>query len=69
MQKVQITVRGMQALVDPDMVAPMKRKEALVNTAMTLQKLGTPEAKEELMSVMGKIIRLNRRIRQNVQFI
>lgn len=66
MQKVQITISGKQALVDADQVSKHLRKQALVKSAMAAQKNNDQPL---LMEIMGKIIRLNRTIRQNVKFI
>jgi hypothetical protein len=73
MQKVQMTVHGMQALVDADMVKLMTKKEALVKAASAIQQAAdTMSAAEHLAAmdaIVKQIIRINRRIRQNVQFI
>lgn len=76
MQKVQMTVGGREALVDADMVAKMKRKADLVAAAGRLQGVmnavpreAEPILQVQLQKIMGKIIRLNRSIRKNVQFI
>lgn len=73
MSKVQMVVFGKLAIVDEDMVKPMKRKEELVNLAQALKE--AIEIKwngvldRELEKTMGKIIRLNRTIRSNVQYL
>ena len=76
MQKVQMTVHGREALVDADMVKLMTKKAELVKAAMNLQHvmdsvptIAQPILQKQLNDIAGKIIRLNRRIRQNVQFI
>jgi len=76
MQKVQMTVGGREALVDADMVSKMKRKADLVAAAGRLQGVmnavpreAEPILQTHLQKIMGKIIRLNRSIRKNVQFI
>ena len=73
MQKVQMTVHGREALVDADMVKLMTKKAELVAAAAKLREsAGNMTAAEHLAvldEVVGKIIRLNRRIRKNVQFI
>jgi hypothetical protein len=76
MEKVQITVFGKQALVDQDMVKKMLKKSELVAGAMRLQSVmnavpseAEPILQKQLQEIVGKIIRLNRSIRKNVQFI
>lgn len=76
MEKVQITVFGKQALVDQDMVKKMLKKSELVAGAMRLQSVmnavpseAEPILQKQLQEIVGKIIRLNRTIRKNVQFI
>ena len=76
MQKVQMTVGGREALVDADMVKLMTKKAELVAGAGRLQgvmnavpTIAQPILQKQLQEIMGKIIRLNRRIRKNVQFI
>lgn len=73
MQKVQMVIAGRQALVDEDMVKLMTKKQVLVRKAMEIKALGnTMSAQAHLdltCEVMGKIIRLNKRIRKNVIFI
>jgi hypothetical protein len=76
MQKVQMLVGGRQALVDADMVKKMTKKQELVASAMRLQSVmnavpreAEPILQKQLQEIMGKIIRLNRTIRQNVQFL
>jgi hypothetical protein len=66
MEKVKMVIGNRIALVDADQVAMRTRKTALVAQAMALTKEGRPEAVSE---VVKKIQRLNRRIRQNVQFL
>jgi hypothetical protein len=76
MQRVQITVSGKQAMVDQDMVKKMLKKSELVASAMRLQSVmnavpreAEPILQKQLQEIMGKIIRLNRTIRQTVQFL
>jgi hypothetical protein len=75
MQKVEMMVAGRRALVDADMAKKMQRKENLVNEAKTLQAYYNADKVDHaymlplLEKTMGKIIRLNRTIRQTVQFI
>lgn len=73
MNKVQITISGKQALVDADQVKLLLKKEALVAKAQILQKrANTMIAHEHMMQaseICAQIIKLNRRIRKNVQFI
>lgn len=73
MQKVQMTVHGREALVDADMVGLMTKKADLVKAAVDLKNVAnTMSAAEHLAAtdaIVKQIIRLNRRIRQNVQFI
>jgi hypothetical protein len=76
MEKVQMVVGGKLALVDADMVKKMTRKQELVASARRLQSVmdavpseAAPIIQAQLQEIMGKIIRLNRGIRQNVQFL
>jgi hypothetical protein len=76
MEKVQMVVGGKLALVDADMVKKMTRKQELVASARRLQSVmnavpgeAEPILQAHLQEIMGKIIRLYRGIRQNVQFI
>ena len=73
MQKVQMTVHGREALVDADMVGLITKKAELVKAAVDLKDVAnTMSAAEHLAAtdaIVKQIIRLNRRIRQNVQFI
>jgi len=76
MQKVQMLVGGRQALVDADMVKKMTKKQELVANAMRLQSVmnavpreAEPILQKQLQEIMSKIIRLNRTIRQTVQFL
>lgn len=76
MQKVQMIIGGREALVDADMVKPMTKKAELVAAAGRLQGVmnavpreAEPILQAQLQEIMGKIIRMNRRIRKNVQFI
>jgi hypothetical protein len=76
MEKVQMLVGGRQALVDADMVKKMTKKAELVASASRLRAVmnavpreAEPILQEQLQAIMTKIIRLNRTIRKNVQFI
>jgi hypothetical protein len=76
MEKVQMVVGGKLALVDADMVKKMTKKQDLVASAMRLQSVmnavpreAEPILQKQLQEIMSKIIRLNRTIRQNVQFL
>lgn len=71
MNKVEMIISGKRALVDADQVKKHLKKEQLVQQALRLQKmdLTVPAVSKELRETMGKIIRLNRTIRQNVKFI
>ena len=76
MEKVQMVVGGRLALVDADMVKKMTKKQQLVASAGRLQSVmnavpreAEPILQKQLQEIMGKIIRLNRTIRQNVQFL
>ena len=76
MEKVQMVVGGHQALVDADMVKKMIKKSELVASAGRLQAVmnavpreAEPILQQQLQEIMGKIIRLNRTIRKNVQFL
>jgi hypothetical protein len=76
MQKVEMIVGGRRALVDADMVKKMTKKQELVASAMRLQSVmnavpreAEPILQKKLQEIMSKIIRLNRTIRQTVQFL
>ena len=76
MEKVQMVVGGKLALVDADMVKKMTKKQELVASALRLQSVmnavpreAEPILQKQLQEIMGRIIRLNRTIRQNVQFL
>lgn len=77
MQKVEIMIAGQRALVDADQYKKHIRKQQLVSRAMDLQEkvkqeddaLARSLLSRDLQDVMSSIIRLNRTIRQNVQFI
>ncbi len=76
MEKVQMVVAGRLALVDADMVKKMTKKQELVAGALRLQSVmdavpreAEPILQKQLEEIMRKIIRLNRTIRQNVQFL
>jgi hypothetical protein len=76
MEKVQMVIAGRLALVDADMVKKMTKKQELVAGALRLQSVmdavpreAEPILQKQLEEIMGKIIRLNRTIRQNVQFL
>lgn len=76
MEKVQMIVGGKLALVDADMVKKMTKKQELVASALRLQSVmnavpreAEPILQKKLQEIMSKIIRLNRTIRQSVQFL
>lgn len=72
MERVQMVYMGKMAEVDADQVKKLQRKEALVTRMKTLKKmaeLGHGAAAEEASDLASKIIRLNRSIRQTVQFL
>jgi hypothetical protein len=61
MEKVRIFANGKVLLVDPDQVKLIQRKAALVQAAMDARKNGVDGS-----DFIRQIIKLNRRIRQNV---
>ena len=61
MDKVQMQYLDKVVLVDQDQVKHLKKKEALVNAAMSAKANGIDGS-----DLIRKIIKLNRRIRQNV---
>lgn len=77
MEKVQMVIGGKLALVDSDQVKNHVNKQLYVARAVQLQKQLEAEQNpickrllsDSLNEIMGKIIRLNRTIRQNVQFV
>lgn len=77
MEKVQMVIGGKLALVDSDQVKKHVNKQLYVARAIQLQKQLEAEQdpickrllSDSLNEIMGKIIRLNRTIRQNVQFV
>lgn len=77
MQKVQMVIGGKLALVDEDQVKKHVNKQLYVARAIELQEKVKTETdpickrllSDSLDEVVGKIIRLNRTIRQNVQFV
>jgi len=76
MEKVQIVIAGRQALVDADQVTKHSKKNTLVAGALRLQSVmnavpsnAEPILQKQLQEIASKIIRLNRSIRKNVQFI
>lgn len=77
MQKVQMTISGKQALVDADQVKKHIDKQFCVARVLELQakmaKETDPVCKQILQSDISdfaaRIIKLNRSIRKNVQFI
>jgi hypothetical protein len=76
MKRVEMIVGGRRALVDPDMVRKMTRKEQLVATCVYLRDKMEKEhdlkafglLSDSLDDTITKIVRLNRTIRQNVYF-
>ena len=75
MNKVEVSIHGQRALVDEDQVKKVLKKQDLASRAMVLQNRMkkdpalTPLIQPEMNKIMSQIIRLNRTIRQNVQFI
>lgn len=77
MQKVQITIHGKQALVDADQVKKHVEKQFCVARAVELQNMVKSETdpvckkilQSDLNDLASRIIKLNRSIRKNVQFI
>ena len=70
MQKVKIVIMGKDALVDADQVGKHSRKAELMKRAMKLQAQAVDKPDHaELHDIMGKIVRLNKTIRKNVQFL
>lgn len=65
-EKVKMVIGNRIALVDADQYALQTRKRSLVAEAMRYTKEGRTG---DLMEVMKKIQRVNRKIRQNVQFL
>ena len=61
MEKVRVFANGKVLLVDLDQVKLIQRKAALVAAAMEARKIGADGS-----DFIRKIIKLNRRIRQNV---
>ena len=73
---VQMTVSGKQAMVPVEHAKKVQKKQDLVAQAMRLQTgmaactgVGHAILQEQLMEIMGKIIRLSRRIPPCVRFI
>ena len=77
MEKVQIAISGRQVLVDADMVKRMLKKDALVQASLRIVSALSNAIPTEANAVLQtqleenskKIIRLNRTIRKNVEFI
>ena len=77
MEKVQIAISGRQVLVDADMVTKMLKKDALVQASLRIVRTLTDAIPCDSTKILQaqldengrKIIRLNRTIRKNVQFI
>jgi len=77
MNKVQMVIHGCQALVDSDQVKKHIEKQFLVSNSLRIQKMLKSETDQvcrnilldDLKNYTSKIIRLNRTIRKNVQFI
>ena len=77
MNKVQMVIHDRQALVDSDQVKKHIEKQFLVSNSLRIQKMLESETDqdcrntllEDLKNYSSKIIRLNRTIRKNVQFI
>lgn len=74
-ERVVITLGGRRAEVDADQVKMLLKKEELVQQSMNLQKyiaadpVGHAYAQALLDEQVGKIIRLNRRIRRTVRIL
>ena len=77
MKKVEMVIAGKLALVDCDMIKKVIRKDMLVATALDLQTKMNSEKdpicfrllSESMQETVGKIVRINRTIRKNVQFL
>jgi len=78
MNKIQISAYGRQILVDEDQVAYHIKKSELVNNSIIVQKdieyldhhsIQFMLNMEKLTSNNRKICNLNKKIRQNVQFV
>jgi len=77
MHKVEMIVGGRRALVDADMVKKMTRKGQLVRSISSMQADLAAEKNMGNFRIMSitmdaditQLVRLNRTIRQNVQFI
>lgn len=77
MQKVQITLFGKAALVDADQVKKHVEKQLLVARVKEINAMIEAEAdgickqllRDEAVLLASRIIRLNRTIRKNVQFV
>lgn len=73
--KVEIELYGKRALVDVDMAATFQRKSDLVAQALNLRKfIATDPVAHEYANVMygdvmGKIIRINRKIERSGRFV
>ena len=73
---VQMTVSGKQAMVPVEHAKKVQKKQDLVAQAMRLKTgmaactgVGHAILQEQLMEIMGKIVRLSRRIPPCVKFI
>ena len=73
---VQMTVGGRQAMVPAEHAKKVQKKQELVAQAMRLKTgmeactgVGHAILQEQLMEIMGKIVRLGRRIPPCVKFI
>jgi hypothetical protein len=73
MSKVQIVYFGKPALVDVDQVDLLTQKEAAVNAMVLIDKTlntnGGCVDMNKIKKLQSKILLLNRKIRQNVQFL
>lgn len=82
MEKIEMLVSGKRALVDQDQVQLVERKQMMVAEAMRIKEQLKKLAKDaqhapksiawyenKLSETMTTIIKLNRRIRQNIIFI
>lgn len=71
--KVEITYFNKKAIVDADQVDMLLQKEAAVNELMNFDKIlntnGGCVEMGKIKKCRAKILRLNKKIRQNVQFV
>lgn len=67
MTKVQITYMNRQAIVDSDQVSKLRRKMEIVWELLEIR--NDPREYQRAAALHRQLVRLNRTIRQNVQFI